>query len=85
MKHINGYLTIIIRKLENRDNISDLQSELLKLSISYLSENDFFRELEQINEIYSNDPNRIRNIKKLIINSFHKKEIVSLLDELQMD
>tara|TARA_B100000029_G_C17021466_1_gene758733 strand:+ start:81 stop:452 length:372 start_codon:yes stop_codon:yes gene_type:complete len=85
MKHINGYLTIIIRKLENRDNISDLQSELLKLSISYLSENDFFRELEQINEIYLNDPNRIRNIKKLIINSFHKKEIVSLLDEIQMD
>ena len=85
MKHINGYLTIIIRKLENRDNVSDLHSELLKLSISYLNENDFFRELEQINEVYSNDPNRIKNIKKLIINSFHKKEIVSILDEIQIN
>ena len=85
MKHINGYLTIIIRKLENRDNISDLHSELLELSISYLNENDFFRELEQINEVYSNDPNRIKNIKKLIINSFHKKEIVSILDEIQIN
>ena len=85
MKHINGYLTIIIRKLENRDNVSDLHSELLKLSISYLNENDFFRELEQIDEIYSNDPNRIKNIKKLIINSFHKKEIVSILNEIQMN
>ena len=85
MKHINGYLTIIIRKLENRDNISDLYSDLLKLSISYLNENDFFRELEQIKEIYSNDPNRIKNIKKLIINSFHKKEIVSILDEIQIN
>ena len=85
MKHINGYLTIIIRKLGNRDNISDLYSDLLKLSISYLNENDFFRELEQINEIYSNDPNRIKNIKKLIINSFHKKGIVSILNEIQMN
>ena len=85
MKHINGYLTIIIRKLENRDNISDLHSELLKSSINYMNENDFFRELEQINEIYSGDPNRIKNIKKLIIDSFHKKEIVGILDEIQMN
>ena len=76
MKHINGYLTIIIRKLENRDNISDLHSELLESSINYLNENDFFRELEQINETYSNDSNRIKNIKKLIINSFYKKKFI---------
>ena len=85
MKHINGYLTIIIRKLENRDNISDLHYELLKSSINYLDENDFFRELEQIDEIYSNDPNRIKNIRKLIINSFHKKKFVSLLNEVKMN
>ncbi len=85
MKHINGYLTIIIRKLENRDNISDLHSELLKSSINYLNENDFFRELEQIDEIYPNDSSRIKNIKKLIINSFHKKKFVSVLNETQMN
>jgi len=85
MKHVNGYLTIIIRKLKNRDNISDLHSELLKSSINYLNENDFFRELEQIDEIYSNDPNRIKNIKKLIINSFYKKNFVSVLNETQMN
>ena len=85
MKHVNGYLTIIIRKLENRDNISDLHSELLKSSINYLNENDFFRELEQIDEIYSNDSNRIKNIKKLIINSFYKKKFVSVLNEVRMN
>jgi len=82
LKHINGYLSIIIRKLKNRDGISDLHLVLLKKSLDYLDSNDFFRELEQITEIYSNDPNRIKNIKKLIINSFHEKKIFSILSEV---
>ena len=83
LKHINGYLSIIIRKLEKRDKISDLHSVLLKTSLYYLDNHDFFRELEQITEIYSNDPNRIKNIKKLIINSFHQKKFLDVLDEIQ--
>ena len=83
LKHINGYLSIIIRKLGKRDKISDLHSVLLKTSLYYLDNHDFFRELEQIADIYSNDPNRIKNIKKLIINSFHQKKFHDVLREMQ--
>jgi len=83
LKHINGYLSIIIRKLGKRDKISDLHSVLLKTSLYYLENYDFFRELEQITDIYSNDTNRIKNIKKLIIDSFHQKKIIDVLHEIR--
>ena len=83
LRHVNGYLSIIIRKLENRDNISDLHITLLEKSISYLSNNDFFREIEQIKDTYSNDPNRIKNIKKLIIESFYKKKFMDVIEEIK--
>jgi len=83
LKHIIGYLTIIIRKLEKRDKTSDLHSSLLKKTLYYLDTNDFFRELEQIEDIYSNDPNRIKNIRKLIIDSFYKKKFTDVLNEIQ--
>jgi len=83
LKHINGYLSIIIRKLEKRDKILDLHSVLLKASLHYLDNHDFFRELEQIIDIYSNDPNRIKNIKKLVIDSFHQKKFLDVLHEIQ--
>ena len=85
LKHINGFLSIIIRKLDNRDSISDLHIILLKISKNYLDSNDFFREIEQISEIYSNDPNRIKNIKNLIIESFHKKKFLDTLNEIQLN
>ena len=44
---------------------------------------DFFREVEQIIDIYSNDPNRIKNIKKLVIDSFHQKKFLDVLHEIQ--
>ena len=84
LKHINGFLAIVIRKLENRNTISDLDITLLKIAKNYLNNNDFFRELEQITEIYSNDPNRIKNIKNLIIQSFYKKRFFDILNEIQM-
>jgi|TARA_B100000029_G_scaffold432451_1_gene444640 hypothetical protein len=85
LKHINGFLSIIIRKLDNRDSISDLHIILLKISKNYLDSHDFFREIEQISEIYSNDPNRIKNIKNLIIESFHKKKFLDTLNEIQLN
>ena len=83
LKHINVYLSIIIRKLEKRDKILDLHSVLLKTSLYYLANHDFFREVEQIIDIYSNDPNRIKNIKKLVIDSFHQKKFLDVLHEIQ--
>jgi len=82
LRHISGFLSIIIRKLENRNDDSDLHVKLLSASKNYLSNHDFFRELEQITEIYSNDANRIKNIKKLIIESFYKKKFLDILNEI---
>ena len=83
LKHINGLILIIIRKLESRDKISELHSALLTKSKDYLDSNYFFRELQQINDIYSNDQNRIKNIRKLIVDSFYQKKFFDVLNELQ--
>ena len=83
---INGLLQVIHNKLNAKKYQSDHLVTLRKLSIRYLDSYDYSREIEYLIQIYDGDPNRIKNLRALIINSLNDKRMIekfqTILNEL---
>ena len=83
---INGLLQVIHNKLNAKKYQSDHLVTLRKLSIRYLDSYDYSREIEYLIQIYDGDPNRIKNLRTLIINSLNDKRMIekfqTILNEL---
>ncbi len=49
----------------------------------YFIENyDFFREIETISKLYSNDPNRLKNLRYTILNALNDKKLMEKIKSL---
>ena len=83
---IKGLLQVIHNKLNAKKYQSDHLVTLRKLSIRYLESYDYSREIEYLIQIYDGDPNRIKNLRTLIINSLNDKRMIekfqTILNEL---
>ena len=83
---IKGLLQVIRNKLSGKEYQSDHLVTLRKLSINYIETYDHSREIEYLAQIYDKDPNRIKNLRVLIINSLNDKNMIekfqNMLDEL---
>ena len=83
---INGLLQVINNKLNEKRYQSDHLVTLRKLSKYYITTYDYSREIEYVLEIYSDDPNRIKNLRILIINSLNDRRMIEkiqiILDEI---
>ena len=83
---INGLLQVIHNKLSAKKYQSDHLVTLRKLSTHYIDTYDYSREIEYLSQIYDQDPNRIKNLRILIINSLNDKNMIekfqNMLDEL---
>ena len=59
---------------------------LRKLTEYYIETYDYSREIEYLAQIYDEDPNRIKNLRTLILNSLNDKRMIekfqTILDEL---
>jgi hypothetical protein len=73
---IKGSLQVIKNKLEEKKYQSDNLVTLHKLSSHYIENYDFAREIQLLSQIYSNDPNRLKNIRLLIIESLNDKKLI---------
>ena len=73
---INGLLQVIHNKLNAKEYQSDHLVTLRKLSINYIETYDHSREIEYLAQIYDKDPNRIKNLRVLIINSLNDKRMI---------
>tara|TARA_B100001750_G_scaffold75983_1_gene60372 strand:- start:565 stop:936 length:372 start_codon:yes stop_codon:yes gene_type:complete len=73
---IKGLLQVINNKLNSKKYQSDHFVTLRKLSLYYLDTYDYSREIEYLTQIYDEDPNRIKNLRTLIINSLNDKRMV---------
>ncbi len=79
---INGLLKVLLRKT---NEFSDKNSEFLKLNkkVADYFENHFFEnELEKIKEIYSEDPHRVKSIRKSIVNSLQDNKLIFRVYEI---
>ena len=79
---INGLLRVIHNKLDEKKYQSDHLVTLRKLSRYYITTYDYSREIEYVLEIYDEDPNRIKNLRMLIINSLNDKNLVEKLETM---
>lgn len=83
---ITGFFNVVIRKLDSENfqskNLSELKSKLSE----YLDTYYFEKEIETMTPLYSDDSNRIRNIRLKILESFVEKKLMdriqTILDEL---
>ena len=83
---IKGLLQVIHNKLSAKKYQSDHLVTLRKLSTHYIDTYDYSREIEYLSQIYDEDPNRIKNLRILIINSLNDRNMIekfqTMLDEL---
>ena len=73
---IRGLLQVINNKLNSKKYQSDHLVTLRKLSMYYIETYDYSREVEYLAQIYDEDPNRIKNLRILIINSLNDKRMI---------
>ena len=79
---ITGLLQVIYNKLDEKKYQSDHLVTLRKLSKHYIITYDYSREIEYVSEIYNEDPNRIKNLRILIINSLNDREMVEKIQTI---
>ncbi len=79
---INGYLRVIVKKINSSNIQSDIFVKLSKRSKYYLESYDFKREIDTISNLYSTDPNRLKNIRLKIIESLQDKKLIETIENI---
>ena len=79
---IKGLLQVIINKLNSIDNNSNDYVELLSVSDAYIKNYDFFREIDTMSKLYSDDTHRLQNIRQTIIDSFNDDGLIEKIESL---
>lgn len=82
LSKIKGLLQVIINKLNSIDNNSNDYVELLSASDAYVKNYDFFREIETMSKLYSEDPHRLQNLRQTIIDSFNDEKLIEKIESL---
>ena len=78
---VDSLLNSLIKRIENSDNASDVYQNLVK-KCKYYTENYYFhREIEIMSDLYANDPNRLKNIRLKILESFNDKKFIERINE----
>ena len=73
---IRGLLHVIKNKLSEKKYQSDNLVTLYKLSSYYIENYDFVREINLLSKTYSSDPNRLKNIRLVIIQSLNDRKLI---------
>jgi hypothetical protein len=79
---INGFFMVLIKKLgtENFDSHDLLE---LKLKVKNYVENYYFvQEIDTMSPLYSDDSDRLKNMRLKIIEAFQDKKLIDKIEEL---
>jgi len=82
LSKIRGLLQVISSKLGGKKYQSDHLVALYKLSTYYIDTYDFTREIENLAPVYFNDPNRLKNLRLLIIDSLNHRKLIEKLQAI---
>jgi hypothetical protein len=77
---INGLLHVIANKIETNSDNSDKYVKLSAKVKFYLENYSFDREIETMSKLYSNDSNRLRNIRNTILDSLQDKKFMETIE-----
>lgn len=76
---INGFFQVIVNKVDNHKSSSDLLDLKSKLEY-YLKNYSFDREIETMTLLYSEDSNRLKNMRLKILESLDDKKLLSNIE-----
>mgnify|MGYP004057227077 FL=1 len=76
LSKIIGCFVVIKNKLTLSKIPSDSIVTLHKLSSYYIETYDFSREIDMLAQVYYNDPDRLKNLRLLIIDSLNDKKLI---------
>ena len=82
LSKIRGLLQVIHNKLDEKKYQSDHLVTLSKLTGYYIDTYDFAREIENLAPVYFNDPNRLKNLRLLIIDSLNDRKLIEKLQAI---
>ena len=82
LSKIIGLFLVIKNKVEVKTNQSDSFVTLYKLSSYYTDTFDFSREIDMLSQVYYKDPNRLKNLRILIIDSLNDKKLIEKLQSI---
>ncbi len=77
---INGLLRAIVSRIDSSKKEADLYVSILKASSRYLDSYYFAREIQTMTDIYADDPNRLKNMRLKIIDSFYDGRFIDKID-----
>lgn len=79
---INGFIKVILKKIDN-DKIPASDFKILKSKFQYYLDDYYFeKEIETMAPLYSNDLNRVKNIRLKILEALEGKHMMDEVKEL---
>jgi len=79
---IKGFFLVLNNKLKLLDNNSDDFTSLSSAVKNYLENYDFDREIETMSKLYSEDPNRLKNIRYTILQALQDKKLMEKVESI---
>jgi hypothetical protein len=79
---INGFFMVLVKKLGTGDFQSRDLLELKTKVKNYLENYYFVQEIDTMNPLYSDDSDRIKNMRLKIIEAFQDKKLIGKIEEL---
>lgn len=82
MLKINGFLKVVLRKIDS-DKISSSNFKMIKSKFQHYLDNYYFeKEIETMASLYSNDLSRVKNMRLKILEALEDKKMMESIDEL---
>jgi len=82
MLKINGFLKVVLRKIDS-DKINSSNFKIIKSKFQHYLDNYYFeKEIETMASLYSNDLSRVKNMRLKILEALEEKEMMDTIREL---
>ncbi len=79
---IDGFFRVLVKKFGTENFQSRDLLELKSKTKNYLENYYFVQEIDTMSSLYSNDPNRIKNMRFKILEAFEDKKLIDKIEEL---
>ena len=82
MLKINGFIKVVLKKIDT-DKISSSDFKIIKSKFQHYLETYYFeKEIETMSPLYSNDVSRVKNMRLKILEALEDRKMIDVIKEL---